>query len=403
MKKIKIQRDVSRQYTERNTSIGKYVEDVALRPFSGEWILIQDAASFYIGFANPFALPASYFLVERISQVQATEFLAMDESVVAKQFLQKNLHESIKYRLNILPYGKNARLVYGSSDRLPGLIIDSYDNAIFIQINTAGIDRFRTVIEEILISYFSNVKIVFIDSPSQRKKESLPHFEKSEFSSTEELVIQEGKLKLHVKPEHWQKNGYYYDHRDNRTRFYQKLTELKLNYDKGLDLFCYLGSWGITALQAGVKCFDFVDQANLESQLGVNLRLNHQEGKGVFHRSDVFAFLDQKIQMKFGYDVIISDPPSFAKSLDKKNQAIQGYKKLHKKVLQLLNPGGIVCFASCTHYVSLQEFESTILDAAQSMKRQIKLIDNGLQSLDHPFANFNDKSYYLKYLSYFVE
>jgi 23S rRNA (cytosine1962-C5)-methyltransferase len=400
VKTIKLQREVQSFYFQNRLNLNADICEVTLRPFAGEWVLYTSQSDAYIGFANTTMERPSFFMVKRISKEETKLYLEKDESEVASEIIKELLTKSIHYRLNILPYGEHARMVYGVADFLPGLIIDSYVNLVMVQINTAGLDRFRKNIEEILQKFFPSKKIFFLDNEQQRKKEGLPLFDKIE--AKEALEIVDGKLQLEIQPSAWQKNGYYYDHRDNRLSFYQKLTDLKLELNNGLDLFCYLGSWGMTALKAGVKNFDFVDQANLKEQFDVNLQKNHLMGRGSFHHSDVFNFLDQKIREKAHYDVVVSDPPSFAKSLDKKPQAIQGYKKLHKKIFQVLKSSSVVCFASCTHYVSAQEFESTIMDAALSERKKLKLIDTGIQALDHPFVNFNDKSYYLKYFVYLL-
>lgn len=401
LKTITINRDVKNLFYSRNLQLKSDWCESKVRPFSGEWTLFFFQQDVYLGFANAILDRPSYYIVEKISKELVQEYLSKPEAETAQNIVKLKLQNAIDYRLKVLPYGADARLVFGMADFLPGLIIDGYQNLILVQINTAGIDRFRDSIKQQLLENFPDKEVLFLDNEQQRKKEALPQFKKEELSVN--LLIQDGPIKMEIAPAYWQKNGYYYDHRDNRQRFYQKLTDLKLNLNNGLDLFCYLGSWGMMALLAGVKKVDFVDQANLGSQLDVNLQKNHLIGRGVFHHGDVFQFLDLKIQEAANYDVIISDPPSFAKSLDKKPQAIQGYKKLHKKILQVLKPGGIVCFASCTHYVTAQEFESTIMDAIISAKRNLKLVDTGIQALDHPFVNFNDKSYYLKYFVYLSE
>lgn len=400
MKTIILNREVQNLFYQKQLQLKADWCEVKVRPIAGEWVLFLSSHDSYLGYANTMIERPSFYIVERVTKDKLPEYLKENEEAVAKRVLKKLLENAINYRMNILPYGENARMVYGSADFLPGLIVDAYLNVVMVQINTAGIDRFRDLIKDLLLSRFPNKEIYFLDNENQRKKEQLPQYPISQRAKV--LHVIDGRLELEISSNAWQKNGYYYDHRDNRQRFYQKLTELKLDLNNGLDLFCYLGSWGITALKAGVKNCDFVDQANLGTELDVNLQKNHLIGRGVFHHGDVFAFLDHKIREKALYDVVVSDPPSFAKSLDKKPQAIQGYKKLHKKVFQVLRPNSVVCFASCTHYVTPQEFESTILDAAISEKRHLKLIDTGLQALDHPFVNFNDKSYYLKYFVYLL-
>ncbi len=400
MKTVILNRDIYQSYFQKRLQVNSALCEIQLRPFAGEWVLFKSTHENYVGFVNTLIEHPSFYVVKNIPKDQVSILLEKDEYVIASEIISTYLERAINYRLDVLPYGENARLVYGAADFLPGLIVDAYVNIVMVQINTAGIDRHRNLIKELLQKRFPSKDVYFLDNEQQRKKEQLPQFEKQGPQSTLEII--DGNLQLEISSSAWQKNGYYYDHRDNRSRFYQKLTNLKLDLNNGLDLFCYLGSWGMTALKAGVKSFDFVDQANLGSQLDVNLQKNHLVGRGHFHHSDVFAFLDQKIREKTHYDVVVSDPPSFAKSLDKKPQALQGYKKLHKKVFQVLQKNSVVCFASCTHYVSAQEFESTIVEAATSERRHLKLIDTGIQALDHPFVNFNDKSYYLKYFVYLL-
>ena len=401
MKVVSLIRNVNDLFKIRSLQLKSDWCKPELRCTSGEWVVFSSKQESYLGFTNPVLTRPSYYLVEKFDKKLIKEYVKKDEVDVAREVIKLKLATSINYRLKDLPYGNNARMVYGMADFLPGLIIDAYVNMVVVQINTAGLDRFRDLIKSELEKFFPEKELCFLDNEKQRSKEQLPQYEPS--LKNKNLMIQDGRLQLEIEPRYWQKNGYYYDHRDNREKLYQKLTKLQLKIDNGLDLFCYLGSWGITALLAGVKNIEFVDQANLGSQLDINLRKNHLMGRGVFHHGDVFNFLDHKIHEEASYGLIISDPPSFAKSLDKKSQAILGYKKLHKKVLQLLAPRGLVCFASCTHYVTNKEFESTIMEAANICKRNLKLIDTGVQALDHPFVNFNDKSYYLKYYVYLSE
>lgn len=403
MKNIKLHASYLKNFMNGQTSVLAKDLDLAQSCIPGEWVTLTYQKEFYLAYVNPTLEKCSCYLVALLTLDQLKKYLSQPEQVVAQSYIQEHLLKAFHYRIKFLNYGTNARMVFGHADYLPGLIIDSYHNGVLVQINTMGMDRFRGLIHHTTEVELQK-KAYFLDSVSSRKKEELPVHEIPVGGTLEELEIHEDQLQLKVSKNHWQKVGYYYDHRDNRKKFNAKITELKLSCDKALDLFCYLGSWGISMLQTHhVKQVDFVDQADLSLTLNANLVQLGLKDKGDFYRADVFAYLDNKIKEQSFYDVVVSDPPPFAKTLDKKRQAIDGYKKLHRKVLSVVASGGIVGFASCTHYVSLLEFEQTIQEAATLTQRKLRLLDIGMQALDHPFGNFNDKSNYIKFLMYMVE
>ena len=228
----------------------------------------------------------------------------------------------------------------------------------------------------------------------------LPVFESSA-NEPDMIQIKENNLLYEVSKKNKQKIGYYYDHRENRYRATKLISYLKRKEIKGLDLFCYIGSWGMNLLSSGVSHVDFVDQGNFAIELDRNLVLNKFEGKGDFHRASVFEYLKQNKASR--YDIICSDPPAFCKSKKDKRKAIDGYHKLHKLCLDLLNPNSIFLACSCTHYVDHSEFQQTVIQAAKQSKRKIQLLDIGIQGYDHPIESTDDKESYLKYYAYYVE
>lgn len=155
-------------------------------------------------------------------------------------------------------------------------------------------------------------------------------------------------------------------------------------------------------LSAGVEHVEFVDQGNMEEVTNSHLQMNGFSGRGKFTRSDVFKFIDGAIAAGNKYDVIVSDPPAFTKSEKNKLMALQGYEKLHLKAMKLLNDQALMVVASCTHHVNYEELDKTIQDAAIKNSQKVHLLDLGAQGFDHPFSGFNDKSFYIKYLVYFV-
>ena len=218
----------------------------------------------------------------------------------------------------------------------------------------------------------------------------------------EDLEILENNIKYLIPKTVMQKIGYYYDHRENREKLKKLISRMNLKRELGLDLFSYVGSWGLHLLSAGIRKVDFVDQANMESVVLENLKLNGFHDRGQFIRSDVFKFLDKSIEEKKQYNVIVSDPPAFTKSEKNKPMALSGYEKLHSKALKLLADEGLFVAASCTHYVSYEELDKTVQDSAIKNNLKIQLLDLGVQGFDHPMKGFKDKSFYIKYLVYYV-
>lgn len=356
----------------------------------GEWCLVKSPDTTHIGFINP--------LIED----QYTCFYIVDKcqsELNPLEMIIERIMKAYRKREYVKGYLNGCRLFYGVSDGLPGLIIDTFENANIIQINTAGIDKYREDIRS-LVESLTKKKSYLLDNHQYRSKEFLPVYEKE---NVPDITISENELKYSLRSEVLQKVGFYYDHRENRRQLTSLLKRLSTPPTHGVDLFSYIGAWGMSALSSGCQKMDFVDQGDFETEISNNLKLNSFSGRGEFFRSDVFKFLDQKIKDNKTYDLILSDPPAFAKSLTQKKQALEGYSKLHRKVLKLAAKNSICVFSSCTHYVTHDEFLKNIQEAAIRENRNLQLIYTGMQGWDHPVSNLNDKSNYIKSYFYFVE
>ncbi|QDK43441.1 hypothetical protein DOM21_18675 [Bacteriovorax stolpii] len=370
-----------------------------LRP--GEWVIIEDqqAKKNYIAYINPYA--ESFYKIKILKEdVQKKVNVKTDEETLAKEIIVDHLQTAFRKREFFLDYNHGARLVYGMNDALPGIIVDKYQKYIFAQINTAGMDRFRDLIKAEIVKHYPDQKVLFFDNPEYRKAEVLPIHEPEKIS--EDLDVLENSLKYKITQQVMQKIGYYYDHRENRSKLANLLKRTSFAKKTGLDLFSYVGSWGLHMLSAGVEHVEFVDQGNMEEVTINHLKMNGFEGRGKFTRSDVFKFIDASVAAGKKYDVIVSDPPAFTKSEKNKITALQGYEKLHLKTMKLLNDEAVMVVASCTHHVNYEELDKTVQDAAIKNSQKVHLLDLGAQGFDHPFSGFNDKSFYIKYLVYFV-
>jgi 23S rRNA (cytosine1962-C5)-methyltransferase len=367
------------------------VEDSVKSIPPGEWCLLHGEKTDWLCFVNP-------MVDERAPAIHVLDEVKSKEVSIEK-FLGEKISAAIARRRQFRGYENGSRVFYGSSDGLPGLIVDHFTNAVIIQINTAGIDRHRELISSTFAKELGT-KSYFLDNPKYRERESLPVFPHEPVPG---LTVKENDLSYELRAEVIQKVGFYYDHRENRKVLQEILQRLNLPLKRGLDLFCYAGAWGMNALHGGIKSVDFVDQGDFSTEVRRALEINGFADRGHFFRTDVFKFMDDSIGKKEVYDLIMCDPPAFAKSALQKDQALEGYSKLHRKVIKLAAPRSLLVFSSCTHYVGHEEFQKNVLDAAHREGKKLQLLHSGIQGWDHPVRSQTDKANYIKSYFYLLE
>lgn len=358
------------------------------------WLVHESAPVRYLCFVNPMVEDkfVSVHLVDHYPAKDSTE-------VSPVGFIAGKLEQAILRRKQFKGYEDSSRIFYGWSDGLPGLIADQFKDKVIVQINTSGIDRYREDIK-IQIEKLTKAKVFFLDNQKYREKEFLPTFETEKVP---DISIEENGLRFHLRSEVMQKVGFYYDHRENRQQLINLLSRLNRRFETSVDLFCYAGAWGLASLKGGVSSCTFVDQGDFESEIQEALSINGYSGRGDFKRSDVFRFLDESINSKRFFDLVLCDPPAFAKSQQQKDQALEGYSKLHRKVFKVAAPKALIAFSSCTHYVNHEEFQKNILEASLRENRKIQLVYSGMQGWDHPVASLMDKANYIKSYFYLLE
>lgn len=392
LKKISLKKSgVNRIKSNHSELKADDVEDFLKSFHPGEWVILSSPEGQWLGYVNP-------LLEFTANPITVLEPLT-NPKITPTDYIKRKLDTAYALRGKIKDYLSGCRLVYGQQDALPGLQIDLFENACFIQINTAGLDTHRDFIKTYVFE-LTQKKCYFLDNQKYREKESLPFFEAEKLP---DIKVFENDLHLSVRSEVIQKVGYYYDHRENRRALTDLILRMDHSFKNGIDLFCYIGSWGLHALKANVAQMTFVDQGDFSAEIQNNLKLNKFDDRGQYVRADVFKYLDQCAQEGKTFDLILSDPPAFAKSLSQKKGALEGYHKLHRKVLKLAAPWSLVGFSSCTHYVDQDEFQKTILEEAQKENRKVHLIYQGLQGWDHPIKSTMDKSNYIKSFFYIVE
>jgi 23S rRNA (cytosine1962-C5)-methyltransferase len=370
------------------------LDEIQDRVTPGEWVIIQGSTLKFIVYINPHAEGG---LLLRVCYSGKT----INEYSDVTQYIREYLSKAKDYRIRILGRTKNCRLFYGAEDGIPGLILDCYDNYLIGEINTFGCWKYKEIISNWCEENISADKILI--RTKSTPWETLPVDEDKPFVDTIHIIDNE--MRFQIPLERMQKIGYYFDHSRNRKNLEILISNFNQNGQQlrtGLDLFCYVGSWGLSLLKAGLNEVDFVDQGNFHDDIKLNVQSNSFQNLGSFYRSDVFDYLDQAMRMHKKYDVIVSDPPAMTKRPDQKTQALRGYSKIHYGCLKLARKGTIFIAASCTSYISNEELDETVNVSAKKLSLQLRLLQVGMQEWDHPVKGFKVDGNYIKYLCYIV-
>ncbi len=302
--------------------------------------------------------------------------------------------------LNDNPSTNAFRLVHGEGDGLPGLIIDIYKNTAVLQAHSIGMHRERHFIAAALQELFGKKLTAVYDKSS----ESLPSnyaktikngyiFGENEATGT---LITENNNHFQVDWETGQKTGFFLDQRENRA--------LLGRYSVGkrvLNSFCYSGGFSVYALQAGASWVDSVDaSARAVTWTNENVAHNVADAKHAAHISDVLKYLQQNTEP---YEVMVLDPPAYAKHLNAKHNAVQGYKRLNALGMKNIAKGGILFTFSCSQVIDRELFYNTIVAAALEAGRSVRVLHHLSQPPDHPVSMFHPEGSYLKGLVLQVE
>lgn len=298
------------------------------------------------------------------------------------------------------PQNNTYRLVHGEGDNLPGLIIDVYDHTAVMQAHSAGMHLDRMAVAEALEEVMGDV----IQHIYYKSETTLPF--KADLLATEngflkggspENVAMENGLKFHVDWLKGQKTGFFVDQRENRA--------LLERYARGrnvLNMFCYTGGFSFYAMRGGANLVHSVDSSAKAIDLtNENVSLNFPgDTRHQAFAEDAFKFLDR---MGDQYDLIILDPPAFAKHRDALRNALRGYTKLNAKAFEKIRPGGILFTFSCSQVVNKQDFRNAVFTAAAQSGRSVRILHQLTQPGDHPVNIYHPEGEYLKGLVLYVE
>ena len=333
----------------------------------------------------------------------AVRVLTFRQEEVNTDFWKHRLEVALDLRCSLglvdNPENNTYRLVHGEGDNLPGLIIDVYGQTAVMQAHSAGMHVYRMEIADALIEVMGErVKHIYYKSETTLpyKADLGPENGFIKGGSPENVALENG-LKFHVDWLKGQKTGFFVDQRENR--------HLLERYSKGrnvLNMFCYTGGFSFYAMRGGANLVHSVDSSakaiDLTNQ-NVELNFPGDERHQAF-AEDAFKYLDR---MGDQYDLIILDPPAFAKHRDALRNALRGYSKLNAKAFEKIKPGGILFTFSCSQVVDKKDFRNAVFTAAAQSGRSVRILHQLTQPGDHPVNIYHPEGEYLKGLVLYVE
>ena len=333
----------------------------------------------------------------------AVRVLSFSDITIDQSFWRERLAAAITMRCHIgiadNPENNTYRLVHGEGDWLPGLVIDCYGSTAVMQAHSVGMHLNRMDICQALTDVMGG-RIQQVYYKSETTLPYKAHLEEEDgfiFGHTDDDIAVENGLKFHVDWLRGQKTGFFVDQRENRS--------LLEHYSKGktvLNMFCYTGGFSVYAMRGGAKCVHSVDSSAKAIEItNNNIGLNFPgDPRHEAYCEDAFRFLEEK---KDKYDIVVLDPPAFAKHRAALHNALKGYIRLNAKGIRLVKEGGLLFTFSCSQAVSKDQFRSAVFTAAAQSGRKVHIIHQLHQPADHPINIYHPEGEYLKGLVLYVE
>ena len=340
----------------------------------------------------------------------AVRVLSFEDEPIDKAFWTKRLQVAYDMRraIGVADRKDNDiyRLVHGEGDNLPGLIVDMYGETAVMQAHSVGMHVCRMEIAEALkevlgdvlqnIYYKSETTLPFKAELGQENGFILQNSKFKIQNNVDDIAVENG-LRFHIDWLKGQKTGFFVDQRDNRSLVEQ--------YSKGrkvLNMFCYTGGFSVYAMRGGAQLVHSVDSsAKAVDLVNENIRLNvPDDNRHEAFAEDAFKYLDS---IQDSYNLIILDPPAFAKHRDAIRHAIKGYTKLNAKAMEKIQSGGILFTFSCSQAITKEQFRMAVFTAAAITGRKVRILHQLHQPADHPINIYHPEGEYLKGLVLYVE
>lgn len=333
----------------------------------------------------------------------AVRVLSFHDITIDGQFWHSRLESALNMRIAVgiadSPNNNTYRLVHGEGDNLPGLVVDCYGATAVMQAHSVGMHVDRMAICEALVDVMGDrIKNVYYKSETTLPfKADLRQENGFIYGGDAENVAMENGLKFHIDWLRGQKTGFFVDQRENRS--------LLERYAKGksvLNMFCYTGGFSVYAMRGNAKLVHSVDSSAKAIELtNENIKLNFpDDARHEAVCEDAFKYLDEHDQQ---YDLIVLDPPAFAKHRGALHNALKGYTRLNVKGMQRIKRGGILFTFSCSQVVTKENFRNAVFTAAAQAGRKVRILHQLHQPADHPINIYHPEGEYLKGLVLYVE
>ena len=385
-------------------AIARIVLDAAHKsaaPEEGEFVCVESA--------NGETLGVGHWQVGSI----AVRILEFGVAELPADFWEKRIRAAYQVRESVglvSNLNDTFRLVHGEGDWLPGLIVDVYADTAVVQAHSVGMHLCRKAVAEAIVTVVPQVKSVYYKSDDTLPFKAAIEGEKvgylirnTDISSSrdaEEFWSKENGLEFRIDWLRGQKTGFFVDQRENRA-----LVERYAAGKEVLNMFCYTGGFSLYALRGGAKRVDSVDVSQKAIDL-VNANVAHNFPKAKNHTAvtaDAFEYLTAQKNAGRTFDLIILDPPAFAKHRDAVKNALRGYQRINAKAIEMIRSGGILFTFSCSQAVDKEAFRLAVFSAAASVGRKVRILHQLHQPQDHPINIYHPEGEYLKGLVLYIE
>ena len=351
---------------------------------AGQPVVIQDSKGEVIGsgYVNPHSLICAR-LVSRDA-----------EHVLGKSLLVHRLNMALSLREKLFGTDKPYyRLAFGDSDGLPGLVVDRFGDVLVAQITTAGMERCKADVVTALEQVIKPTAILFRNDTSSRAMEGLESYVETALCTVpEHIMLEENGVRFNAPLLTGQKTGWFYDHRLNRARMQHYVQGKRV-----LDVFSYIGGWGIQAAVAGATHVICVDSsATALNQVQQNAVLNNVAERVSIMEGDAFEVLKSLRTDHEKFDVVILDPPAFIKRSKDMRAGLEAYQRINQQAMQVLAKDGIIISASCSFHLPRAGLRDAMLRASRHIDRNLQILEQGHQGPDHPVHPAISETDYLK-------
>jgi 23S rRNA (cytosine1962-C5)-methyltransferase len=315
------------------------------------------------------------------------------DAAIDAAWVRARIADAVAFRARVAP-GTQHRLVHAEADRLPGLVVDRFGDVAVVQANTAGMDRLLPEVSAALLDLLPLHAVVARNDSAARLQEGLPQEVSLLHGTDAEAVAEEGGVRFPVNPLSGQKTGFFFDQRPNRDQVASLAAGARM-----LDVFCHTGAFGLRAAAAGAAAVLLVDS----SQPALDLALRAAEANGLSsrvaaRRGDAFETMAALAADGERFDIVVCDPPAFAKSRKDQEAGLRAYHRMTRLAAPLVQPGGFLFVASCSHHAPLDLFAAQVSSAILRAKRDGRIVHTGAAGPDHPVHPGLPESAYLKSL-----